>query len=283
MDFESVADELYGLLPDDFTATRTTREKEAKASGDKELAGRIRALAKPNQVAWMANLLVREDPEEVRPLLELGAGLRDASADLDAEQLREFSRQQHQLLHALVQQARRLAAAAGRRVGETAVRGVEDTLRAALVDPEAAEAVLSGRLTAGLQHSGFGPGVALAGTSTSKGAVPKQPAGAAQTSEEVARADQAVQEATSAAEGARRTREDATEEVEQAAKLVADAAGQVSRLTDELDRAVAERSRLEAAEAKRRTALAEADRTLTDAESRLTQALNQRRRLEERR
>lgn len=287
MDIDTVADELYGLLPAEFTATRTAREKEAKAAGDKELAAQIHALAKPNQVAWMANLLVREHPEEVRPLLDLGAGLREASEGLDAEQLREFSRQQHGLLRALVQQARRAAVTAGRRVPETAVRSLEDTLRAALVDPDAAEAVLSGRLTAGLQHSGFGPGMgvgaAVGSTSrTSTAAASKKVDTQAPTPDDVARADREVAEATSAAEEAGRLRDEAAAELARVSKLLAAVARELSRLQADLDRAESERARLEGDERERRTSLDEAARAVEDAEARLTEAAERRQTLVER-
>jgi hypothetical protein len=155
VDVESVSDELYGLPLDDFTPARNEREKQAKAAGEKDLAAQIHQLTKPNLVAWLANQLARERVDEIRPLLELGAALREATATLSGQQLRELSRQQRQLVYALVQQARRLANAAGRKVSEDTARGLEDTLRAALVDPHAAEALVAGRLTEGMQNSGF--------------------------------------------------------------------------------------------------------------------------------
>ena len=113
VDVESVCDELYGLPLDQFTSTRTVREKQAGSAGDKEVAAQIHRLVKPNLVAWLSNQLVRECAGEIRPLLELGADLREATATSSGEQLRELSRQQRQLVHALVQQAGRLANAAG--------------------------------------------------------------------------------------------------------------------------------------------------------------------------
>lgn len=286
MDIDTVADELYGLLPAEFTATRGAREKEAKAAGDKELATQIHALTKPNQVAWMVNLLVRQHPEEVRPLIELGAGLREASDDLDADSLREFSRQQHLLLRALVQQARRLATAAGRKVNETVVRSLEDTLRAALVDPDAAAAVLSGQLTGGLQHSGFGPAGVGGGSGTAPRAARRKPATSEPPVDEVAvarlaAADRELAAATDAAERSRDAQDEAAERAEQAAALVAAAAAEVQRLTAELERAVAERAARETDEEQRRTALDAADRTLVEAEERLATATARRRQLDE--
>lgn len=247
--YDEVADELYGLLPEDFITARAAREKEAKAAGDRELAARIHALQKPNQVAWVANLLVREHLVEVQPLLELGAGLREASEDLDTEQLREFSRQQHRLLHALVQQARRLAAAAqGRPASETVVRGLEDTLRAALVDPDAADAVLSGRLTAGLQHSGFGPVTGTGG-------------------------GEALAQAKAAAEAAKSSRDGATADMARLEAGLSQVVSEVARLREELDEAVAERTRLEGEVRRGREGLEEMERSVVEAERRLADAV----------
>jgi hypothetical protein len=165
VDLDAVADELYGLWPGEFTAARTAREKEARAAGDKELAGQVKALGKPTTVAWLANRLVRDHGDELQPLLELGDALREATAVLQGEELRSLSQQQHQLVAALVRQARRDAAGAGHRVGEDAARGLEETLRAALADADLSAQLATGRLTGGLQHAGFGtPGRGGAGT-----------------------------------------------------------------------------------------------------------------------
>ncbi|MGW5665410.1 hypothetical protein ACWEWG_36140 [Streptomyces sp. NPDC003758] len=96
-----VADELYGLPPGDFTPARDARVKAARAAGDRDLADQIRRLRRPTQAAWASNLLMREQPEEVQRLLQLGEALRQAQKDLDGEQLRELSAQQHQLTSAL--------------------------------------------------------------------------------------------------------------------------------------------------------------------------------------
>ncbi|MEV8565523.1 hypothetical protein AB0436_08020 [Streptomyces sp. NPDC051322] len=147
MDFDAVADELYGLLPDDFTVTRNERAREAREAGDRSLARQISELRRPSLSAWASNLLVREHPEEVEPLVQLGAGLRQAHQDLDGEQLRELSGQQRSLVSALSRQAGQLAGEAGHRISEDAQREVEDTLHAVLADPQAARDWAKGRLT----------------------------------------------------------------------------------------------------------------------------------------
>ena len=154
---DDIADELYALRPGEFTTARDARAREAKAGGDPETARQVKALRKPTVPAWLANQLVREHRDEVSPLLELGAALREATATLSGPQLRELSRQRNQVVQALVRKARRLAVDAGQPVSQAAARSLEDTLNAALADEEAAQLLLQGRLAEPLQHTGFGP------------------------------------------------------------------------------------------------------------------------------
>lgn len=165
MDVDSVADELYSLPPEQFVAARDDRVKEARDDGDREAARAIAAFRRPTVVAWLANLLARHHPEDVEPFLELGEALRDATETLSGPELRELSKQRQQLVHALVRKARALADDAGHRVGEDAARGLEETLHAALVDPEAGARLVEGRLTGALSHTGFQPPVGTAKSS----------------------------------------------------------------------------------------------------------------------
>lgn len=180
MDVESVADELYGLRPAEFTALRDRRAAEARTSGDRELADRIRALRRPTLAAWASNLLVRARPDEARALVALGDGLRQAHRDLDGARLRELGRQQHVLVAALAREAQRLTAEAGEKIGEAARAQVEATLHAALADPDTAEEWVAGRLSKALSAP---VGFAAAGFGGDSGArhlsvVPSPPGGA---------------------------------------------------------------------------------------------------------
>ncbi|MFJ4280527.1 hypothetical protein [Streptomyces massasporeus] len=168
MDYDSVADELYALRPEEFTTARASAVASARTAGDRELAERIRALRKPSLAAWVSNLLVRSSPGEVEPLLRLGEGLRQAHQDLDGTQLRELSRRQHALIRALSRQARQLAKEAGHPIGESVQREVENTLHAVLADPEAARAWAGGRLAKPLS-------AAVGFPATAEGARPPRP------------------------------------------------------------------------------------------------------------
>ena len=77
VDAEEVADALYALPPEQFTAARNARAQAAKAAGDREAAARIAALRKPTVLGWLVNLLVRELPDEIGGFLDLGDALRE--------------------------------------------------------------------------------------------------------------------------------------------------------------------------------------------------------------
>lgn len=299
---DAAAEELYGLPLDEFTAARNERVKQARADGDGGAAVAIGKLAKPNKVAWLANQLVREDADEIRALLELGESMRQATASLAAEQLRQASRQQHQMIYALVQQAGSLASAAGQAMSDDTARGLGDTLHAALADEQAARELLQGRLTSGLSRSGF-PGIdasaaAQPARSTAAGrrAQPgKPPAGqqapgrqapgrlapgreaeegtaAARRREQVTRARQDERDARSRAAKADRARENAQATLAQAEDAARAAADNVSRLQAELDAALEARTSADRAKRQARQDAERADRAARHAERRLADA-----------
>ena len=156
MDLDEVAAGLYEVPPEEFVALRTTRQEEAKAEGDKALAKEIGALPKPSAAAWACNLLVREHREEIEDLVELGDLLREAQENLAGDQLRALDVQRRQLVTALTRQARGLAAAREHPVSTAVATQVEETLRAAMADPDAGRALLTGRLTSPMSYSGLG-------------------------------------------------------------------------------------------------------------------------------
>jgi len=151
-DLLELADGLYALPQGEFTAARDALVKEHRA--DKDLAARIKALKKPSVAAWVVNLFVRRDPDQVGQLLDVGTALREAAESLDAGQLRDLTRQRRQLTAAVTTAARRMAREEGHKVTESVADQVEATLTAAMVDAGAAEAVRSGLLVAALTSTG---------------------------------------------------------------------------------------------------------------------------------
>ncbi len=147
------ADELYALPAAAFTPARDAMAKELRAE-DRELATRVKALRRPSVAAWVVNLLVRRDADQVEQVLQVGAALREAQATLDGDELRALTRQRRQVTAAVTSRARSLAADEGTRVTEAVAEQVEATLTAAMVDAGAAEAVRSGLLVAALNANG---------------------------------------------------------------------------------------------------------------------------------
>ncbi len=156
-----IAGELYGLVPERFTAVRNARAKEARGAGDKALADAIGSLRRPSVSAWLVNLLARNAPRELDEFLSLADQLRAAQVSLAGDELRRLSGQRHRVVAALVREALRLADRNDHPTGVAVEREVTSTLEAALADQEAADAVRSGRLMTALRYSGFGldPGV----------------------------------------------------------------------------------------------------------------------------
>ncbi len=266
----AVADELYGLTPKEFVAARDAKVKELRGGGDAEAAREVAALRRPTVAAWLANQLVREHAEDVDPLLELGAGLREASAALSGPQLKELSKQRGQLVQALVRQARKDAHAAGQPVTEDAARGLEQTLHAALADEHAGELLREGRLAEVLQHDAFGtdPG----GPVVRRKPAPRRTAKNAPTPEEKERAERRaalesdLADAWKAARAAADARADAEDAAIVADRAATEARRTAQRLAAELEQAesahhAAAADSEEATEA-RDDARAEAERTM---------------------
>ncbi len=157
MDLLTVADELYALAPDRFTATRNDRAKTARAEGARDLAQQIAKLSKPSAAAWAVNMLARHRADVIDQVADLGAALRKAQEDLDSKRLREQSRLRHDLLRAIAQEGEQLAEELGNPIGKPAVTEVEQTLQAAMADPDAADAVRTGRLLRSLSSTGIEP------------------------------------------------------------------------------------------------------------------------------
>ncbi|CAN5328836.1 hypothetical protein BH09ACT1_BH09ACT1_20150 [soil metagenome] len=208
-----IADELFALTPDDFTAARNERVRDAKDSGDATLAARLKELRKPSPAAWVVNILVRERSDEIAQLLELGASLREATADLDRDALASLGKQRRQVVMALARQGGSLAESRGRKVTPAVVDEVARTLQAAMTDEDAADAVTTGRLLRSLEVDGMEP-VDLDGAVA--GAIAKHPS--------------APKPAPIKLDEQRRQKREAAEKEAAAAKEAADSAK--SQLTD---------------------------------------------------
>ena len=172
--FDVIADELYGLPPDEFVPARDDRVAAAKESGDRDLARALARLRRPTKAAWLANLLARHRTEQLDGLVSLARSLTQAQQELDGDALRALSGQRHRAVGAMARDAGRLAARRGEAVNDALVREVAGILDAALADPAVAEEVRAGRLTKTVRYSGFGP---AGGDTDGSGAVTTWPPG----------------------------------------------------------------------------------------------------------
>jgi hypothetical protein len=144
---------LYRLPLSEFTAARNARAKALKQD-DPELAAAVAGLPKPSVSAAALNELVREDPSEVRALIQSGKRLRQAQeaavsgkkgADLNA------AIKEHRAALDRVQRDLRR-----RKLSGPTVEKAMQTLRVTSVDPELQPLLERGILHEDLAASGFG-------------------------------------------------------------------------------------------------------------------------------
>ncbi|CAN5680761.1 hypothetical protein BH10ACT8_BH10ACT8_17330 [soil metagenome] len=153
---DQAAEELYALPPEEFMPRRTALVAEARGRKDRGLAREIAALRKPILAAWLVNATVRAEPAELAELRSVAQRLRSAQRELRGAELRGLSAERQQVLGAVVHRVDTIASAAGQVITDPVRQQVRETFEAAIADPAAEAAVLSGRLTTALSYSGFG-------------------------------------------------------------------------------------------------------------------------------
>src|ERR1700677_4223892 len=156
MDLESAIDELYGVIPAEFTAARNAKASEAGKAGLADAAASLKQLRTPSAGAWLANLLVRQRSYEIDGLIELGDSLRGAGDTRGGNEIRKVSKQKSDAVSKLIRHARSRAAQSGSPASSSAILELEMTLDAAFADPQAAAKLRQGRLTPGFRYSGLG-------------------------------------------------------------------------------------------------------------------------------
>jgi hypothetical protein len=273
----AVADELYGLPPGDFTAARDRAAAQARQAGDRELAATIKKLRRPTASAWSVNRLVREQGEEVARLLEVGAALRQAQANLDADELRRLTQEGQRLVSDLARHARQAAGNAGQALSESATRELEATLHAALADPGASDAVRSGRLTAPLHYSGFGlvdiAGAVATPVTSQPARVRPEPAPASEPAlRDVEPALPDVELAREALHAAEAELTEATGQVEERQRRAEQARGQQEALRQRIRQLDEEREQLRVEEVSAGEQVRAAERARAEANRRLARA-----------
>lgn len=285
---EPIADELYALKPDEFSAARDERIRAAKAEGKPALARELGKLRKPTLSAWLINLLWRDQREVIEQLFELAGELNRAQAEASGSALRELMGQRRQIESALLRRASALAQYAGVKVTDGVVREAQETLTAALAQPDVADEVRTGRLVKPAEYAGFGgAGTPSSAPRPSPTAAPRQPpaepinlqeAVEKRRAEERRAAERKVEDARARAEVASRTLAENERAAESAhtrhddlrrqSDELRDRQRRLERDIDEAERAAAdadrERERARTARADAQDALDQAERTLRE-------------------
>jgi hypothetical protein len=154
VNFDQVADELYALPREQFTAARNDRAAEARTNGRKDLAEKIKKLPKPTTAAWLANQIVRKYRSRAERLIKVGDSLRKAHKAVKGKALQELSRERHELMSELVEKGRTVAREEDISVSEAAATELEGIFTAAVADPAAGERLLEGRVATSLAGAG---------------------------------------------------------------------------------------------------------------------------------
>ncbi len=159
-DLEQELDRLYGGPLESFTPTRNDLARRLQKAGQEEAAERIRALKKPSVAVWAVNQLARRRREEVEALVSAGESLRRAQAEAfgggdGGDALREATRAEREAVRRLTHAAQALLRDEGRSASQAVLERTAATLRAAAVDPQAAQLLLAGRLAGELDTPGF--------------------------------------------------------------------------------------------------------------------------------
>ncbi|GAA4987097.1 hypothetical protein GCM10023317_12680 [Actinopolymorpha pittospori] len=289
VDLDEAALRLYGLPPEEFTAARNDLAKRTSADGDTATGTAIKALRKPTLAAWLANQLVRADPDGVSELTKLGEELREAHLSGDGDRLRDLSPRRHELVQKLVQSARTHAKDGGHKVTDGVADRLTETLDAALVDPDAGQLLRSGVLTSALRHVGFGvvdetgePAqvIPIRTTPTERRTAPGKADKAARRKDEDRGGDarrrkelqEKVAQATADLDAAEAERAQAEAELDANEHHVDDMRTAVERLTEELDKARRELRKAESRTASLERSLTSATRAAATARRRLDAA-----------
>jgi hypothetical protein len=142
-------------------AERDALAKARRRAGDRAGAAAVAELRRPTVAAWAVNQLVRTQRADARRLAEAAGRLRGAQEAVlegrgSAAELREAVEEERAAVAALTTTARGLLSEGGRGLTEAALEKVAATLHAVALDPQVAEAVLSGRLDREREAAGFG-------------------------------------------------------------------------------------------------------------------------------
>jgi hypothetical protein len=222
VNLDGTVDRLYARPATEFVAARGEAVRELRQAGHRAEAEQIKGLRKPTAAAAAVNRLVRERRGEVEALLAAAKALREAQ--FGGGDVAVASARERESMERLV------------KVGGEPVR---QSLQAAVVDSEAAQELLAGRLARELEPRGFGT---LVTDVPRTGGRPRRPAAGRQARaaekpgvdrrarEELREAKRALDSAEAAEQQAERTWKKAETDLRRAQEAVAKARAELSRL-----------------------------------------------------
>jgi hypothetical protein len=222
---------LYALPAGEFTAARNARAKKLRAK-DAELAAAVAKLPKPTVAAAAVNRLARDQPSEVRELIQAGKLLRQAQERAVAgkggpDDLQGALADHRAALDRVQREARRLG------LSEPVLERVGRTIRAASVEPELQKLLERGALAQEVESAGFGLAPGLVVAAPPKRAPAKGPKDDAKRKKAQQRLDAAEEALAEVEEEARR----AEDELRSAEKAVVAVRRKVERAESDVERA----------------------------------------------
>ena len=232
--------ELYGLPANEYTKARNARAKELRQESP-ELAAAVAKLPKPTAAAAAVNRLARDEPSEIRALVQAGKRLREAQEGAVAGKwgadIQEAVREHRSALDRVQREARRLG------LSNSVLERAVATVRAASVDPELQPLLERGLLAHEVEATGFSIDPGLVAPVPSKreaqAARPVRDAQEERRAKEAARArlraaKEELAEAKRAAAAARKELGRAEREAKRTADAVAKAEEAVEQAEEEL-------------------------------------------------
>lgn len=145
--------------PDQFVVERTDLAKRVRASGERERAAEIKKLRRPPATAWALNRAARSEPTLITDLLGAGDRLRAAMRSAvqgDASAVRAAEQGERSAAGRIIDEAAQHLSAVRSSGADQARQTMAATLRAAVLDPDVADQLRRGALSADHDAPGFG-------------------------------------------------------------------------------------------------------------------------------
>ncbi len=157
LDIDAETDRLYQIPLDAFVEARNALAARLKASGDKEAAGRVKALARPSVSAWVSNQVYWQARQEFEVFVASVERLRTAqlTGAVGGAALRDAMKARRDALEVVLRRAEGLLAGSGHGSTPATLLRVSKTLEALAAEGGRPAPVRPGRLAQDLEPPGF--------------------------------------------------------------------------------------------------------------------------------